>query len=203
MPHKRKSRLVFNPKRAHTRRPIGTTESAPSVCVKPDHGTDLENTLPAPGNLASAPPAAQQLKATQTTVNSLAVPQYNTTLRMQQEFNVLQSMPTVIRTQLTPRSKAAMAPTVTQKMNFPPHRAVFKGLTPLNVNDSLDEREWAKAGTSREAAVRANTGEPQLEDYLEKIEHMQLISPDPELLLEFPSEDFDFLQAYNRVYNYF
>lgn len=86
-------------------------------------------------------------------------------------------------------------------MNFPPNCAVFKDLTPLNVNDSMQERESFKGHVSREVTSKINLAEPQLEDYLEKIEHVELIMPEPELQLESSFEEFDFLQAYNRVYD--
>lgn len=87
-------------------------------------------------------------------------------------------------------------------MNFPPNCAVFKDLTPLNVNDSMEEREWFKTSASKEVLPKTNTEEPQLQDYLEKIEHVQLLMPEPDLQLDFAIEEFDFLQAYNRVYDF-
>lgn len=87
-------------------------------------------------------------------------------------------------------------------MNFPPNCSVFKDLTPLNVNDSIEDKEFFKTSASKEVLPKTNTAEPQLENYLEKIEHVQLIMPEPDLQLEFESEEFDFLQAYNRVYDF-
>lgn len=87
-------------------------------------------------------------------------------------------------------------------MNFAPNCAVFKDLTPLNVNDSMEEKEWFKTNSAKEVTTKTNSEEPQLEDYLEKIEHVQLIMPEPELQLDFLYEEFDFLQAYNRVYDF-
>lgn len=89
-------------------------------------------------------------------------------------------------------------------MNFAPNVAVFKDLTPLNVNDSLHEVNRNKAGSSKskESVKKHNPSDPQLEEFLEKIDHYRLITPEPELQLDFPREDFDFLAAYKKVYGY-
>lgn len=111
MPHKRKSRLAFNPKH----RSLFSNDPAPNVNVKSDHGTDMENTFAETNPLPPPPPLATvpaQEQSSQTLLNKYATPQYNTTIRKNQELEVVQTMPTVIRTQLTPRSKAAIAPMV-------------------------------------------------------------------------------------------
>lgn len=123
MPHKRRSRVIFNPKLPGSHRghfATGGNDQPPNVCVKSDHGTDMENTLadinplppPPPPPAPLLAPSVQELKTSHTVINKYAIPQYNTTVRKHQEFDVLQTMPIVIRTQLTPRSKAAIAPTV-------------------------------------------------------------------------------------------
>lgn len=142
MPHKRRSRLVFNPKLPISRRghfSTGGEDLAPNVYVKSDHGTDMENTLadtnplPPPPPPPPAPllaPSAQELKSCPTVLSKYAIPQYNTTIRKHQEYDVLQAMPTVIRTQLTPRSKAAIAPIVLRKSQ----------LSSLNLNNNVFNR---------------------------------------------------------------
>lgn len=123
MPHKRKSRVVFNPKLPISRRghfATGGNDLPPSVNVKSDHGTDMENTLADIDSLPPPPqppaplltPSVQEVKPSHTVINQFTIPQYNTTVRKHQEFEALQTMPIVIRTNLTPRSKAAIAPTV-------------------------------------------------------------------------------------------
>lgn len=128
MPHKRRSRLVFNPKHRSVFS-NASNDQAPNVNVKSDHGTDMDNTfadtnpVPPPPPPSRAPVSAQE-QSSQTLLNKYAVPQYNTTIRKNQELEIVQTMPTVIRTQLTPRSKAALAPTVPRKSEL--FRRTFK-----------------------------------------------------------------------------
>lgn len=121
MPHKRRSRLAFNPKHRSVFS-NGSNDQAPNVNVKSDHGTDMENTFadtnplpPPPPPPPSLAPTSAQEQSSHTLLNKYAIPQYNTTIRKNQELEIVQMMPTVIRTQLTPRSKAALAPTVPRK----------------------------------------------------------------------------------------
>ncbi|XP_017152294.1 uncharacterized protein LOC108162198 [Drosophila miranda] len=105
--------------------------------------------------------------------------------------------------ELTPQNQAALAPKVTQKMNFLPHQAVFKGLVSLNVNDSIlppkkIARKPSKGQHSKEN--RAKTVEPELEDYVQPIAPKQLNIPEPELHLEFKPEPFNFLEAYKKLF---
>lgn len=165
---------------------------APKVSVRSNHGSELENTLPI--NLP-------QLITVSSSSNQFAVPHLNTTIRTHGEVNALQNMRVAVGPDLTPRSKAVIAPNVTKKMNFAPNVAVFKDLTPLNVNDSL---YLPKAGSSKskEYVVQDLPKEPQLSEFLEKIDPLHVIVPEPELDFDFPPEDFDFLKAYKEVYQY-
>lgn len=119
MPHKRRSRLAFNPKHRSLLSNC-SNDPPPNVNVKSDHGTDMEHTF-SETNLLPPPPAPPlasvpaQEQSSQTLLNKYAIPQYNTTIRKNQELEVVQTMPSVIRTQLTPRSKAALAPMVPRK----------------------------------------------------------------------------------------
>lgn len=42
--------------------------------------------------------------------------------------------------------------------------------------------------------------EPILANYLEKIEYVQLLMPEPELTMDFTFDEFDFLRAYTNCY---
>ncbi|EDW57635.1 protein PPP1R35 homolog [Drosophila virilis] len=193
MPHKRKTRFQYNPKQV-TRR-VQLTSSAPNVCVKPDNGSHPENIMPEQR-------AVQQRATPQATGNKFAVPQFNTMIRSQAEVATLQKMRVAATgPELTPRSKAAIAPKLTQKMNFPQARTVFRDLIPINVNDSLREIERPRIVKAKDPS-KSNIAEPVLADYVEKIEHVQLLMPEPELIMEFPDEEFDFLRAYKKVYRY-
>ncbi|XP_034472572.1 uncharacterized protein LOC117780235 [Drosophila innubila] len=197
MPPKRKTQLQFNTKTQIPNRVQRTniTSAAPNVCVKSNHGSEMENSIPnemAP--LVKIPSSS----------NQFAVPQFNTIVRKHGEATALQNMRVAVAPDLTPRSKAAIAPNVTKKMNFAPNAAVFKNLTPLNVNDSLYEMNKTKAASSKskESIQKCHQAEPTLEEFVEKIDHFRLIMPEPELQLDFPREDFDFLVAYKKVYGY-
>ncbi|KAM8716501.1 hypothetical protein ACLKA7_003385 [Drosophila subpalustris] len=195
MPPKRKAQLHFNIKTQIPNRVQRTnsTSAAPKVCVKSNHGSDMENSIP-----NEMPP----LVPISSSSNQFAVPQLNTIVRQHEEATALQNMRAAVGPDLTPRSIAAIAPKVTKKMNFAPNVAVFKNLTPLNVNDSLQEMNRTKASKSKESVKKYNPSEPQLEEFLEKIDQYRLTLPEPELQLDFPREDFDFLYAYKKVYGY-
>lgn len=104
MPHKRKTRLQYNPKQVSRR--VQITSSVPNVCVK------SQNESPTDFMSAEDRPV-QQLKApSRNAANKFAVPQYNTMVRSQVELSSLRKMQVEASAELTPRTKAAIAPKV-------------------------------------------------------------------------------------------
>ncbi|KAH8392925.1 hypothetical protein KR215_010983 [Drosophila sulfurigaster] len=186
MPHKRKTHKI------HVKTVQTQLHAAPKVCVKSNHGSELENTLSPPR------PALREVPSS-TTGNLFAVPQSNTTIRKHEELNALQNMRAVVDSNLTPRSKAAIAPKVTVKMNFAPNVAIFKNLTPLNVNDTLSNWEVSKPS---KPIPKTEQPEPVLNQYVETIKPVERFMPEPALQLEFPYDDYDFLQAYKKMYTF-
>ncbi|KAH8263259.1 hypothetical protein KR044_006506 [Drosophila immigrans] len=209
MPHKRKThKMQFKTVPSHL-------HAAPNVCVKSNHGSEMENTL------SPQRPALREVPSS-STGNHFAVPQCNTTLRKHEELNALQNIRAVVGPDLTPRSKAVIAPKVeatnnkiqqignnkqltiilqvTLKMNFPANVAVFDNLEPLNVNDSLTT--WEHVAKTSKPISKTDQPEPILNQYVQKIEPIVRILPELDLQLEFPCEDFNFLKAYKKVYKW-
>ncbi|XP_001357431.3 uncharacterized protein Rcd4 [Drosophila pseudoobscura] len=156
---------------------------------------------PNPKNpVAARAEAADRPHAAVGSNNVLATPTLNSSVRPQDEIiRITRDILCAIdELELTPQSQAALAPKVTQKMNFLPHQAVFKGLVPLNVNDSILPPKKIARKPSKEN--RAKTAEPELEDYVQPIAPKQLNIPDPELHLEFKPEPFNFLEAYKKLF---
>jgi len=67
---------------------------------------------------------------------------------------------------------------------------------------SLISGSYTASSKSKESIQKSHQPEPTLEEFVEKIDHFRLIMPEPELQLDFPREDFDFLVAYKKVYGY-
>ncbi|ALC40261.1 Rcd4 [Drosophila busckii] len=211
---KRDSRMQFNPNCPGRREPV------PKVCVRADNGEECANLRAEQPRLKMAPAASAktqaaastkaQASAAESVANAISnhrfgVPRLNTTLRKQSELNSMHQLQlqAVIDPNLSPRTMQTIAPKVTQKLNFPPDRAVFNDLVPLNVNDSVHEMQ--KELPKKDAAGKPKNGgikEPQLADYLERIEPVHIEVPEPDLELDFPHEEFDFMQAYKRIYDY-
>lgn len=106
MPHKRKTRLQYNPKQVSRR--VQLASSAPNVCVKAHNGETDENFMPPEEkNVQKAPIAPQE-----TAPNKFAVPQFNTMVRTQAEVNSVRNMRVDLQPELTPRTKASIAPKV-------------------------------------------------------------------------------------------
>ncbi|KAH8240865.1 hypothetical protein KR026_006412 [Drosophila bipectinata] len=192
MPHKRKSKLNWNQKHTATRRSQVANHPAPKVSVTPDNEqtveVDNEPQMPAPEFISFRAPVCAR---------KFAVPHYNSTVRKKEEIDVLNKMRAVIK------DTAKLTPGVTHKMNFPPDQPVFKDLVPLNVNDSVlvphKQGESSKNRISKETVSKSQP-EPQLADYVEKIESIILAVPEPGIHLDFPREKFDFLGAYKKLF---
>ncbi|XP_022208130.1 uncharacterized protein LOC111064685 [Drosophila obscura] len=137
--------------------------------------------------------------------NVFAHPALNSAVRSQEEIaRMAKDIRTAIEDlNLTPQTQAAVAPKITQKMNFLPDEAVFKGLVPLNVNESIlpPQKMGRKPSKSKHSKEnRARTAEPELEDYVQPIAPRQMIIPEPELHLEYKPEPYNFLEAYKKLF---
>ncbi|XP_020807841.1 uncharacterized protein LOC110183829 [Drosophila serrata] len=93
---------------------------------------------------------------------------------------------------------AAIAPKITQKLNFQPGDTVFKNLESLNVNDSV---LITQKTNSRPVNTKAKQPDLKLADYLENIRLIDMYVPEPELNLKFDREPFDFYGAYMQIYH--
>ncbi|KAI8043099.1 protein PPP1R35 homolog [Drosophila gunungcola] len=202
MPHKRKSRLNVNQKNSATRRVQSAIPSTtrPHVTTESCFSIDVEIPIPDSSKIRSGGlPFRRHFP-----VHKLAVPQYNSTVRKQDEIHFITQM--LADTNVSPEAAAAIAPKVTQKMNFPPDKTVFKDLVPLNVNDSVLEPLKLKRGASKDKQSKESepskvSNEPQLADYVEKVEPIAMTIKEPELRLDYTQEPFDFLGAYKKVYH--
>ncbi|XP_030377211.1 uncharacterized protein LOC115626099 [Scaptodrosophila lebanonensis] len=214
MPHKRHTGQFLNKNNCIQSRVqyTNSSEHPPNVCVYQNNGSVDENLSTTEareygGEFCTAPESANYIAPEhQEAIVRLATPHYNTTVRKRNEIAILHQMrPVAIQNDvdLTPRTKMAIAPKVTQKMNFPLDRpAVFKDLVPLNVNDSILQplkSKPFKKGSSKERNSEAQ--EPQLADYVEQIERVELVIPEPNIHLDFPLDDFNFFEAFKKVYN--
>ncbi|EDW78147.1 uncharacterized protein Dwil_GK24163 [Drosophila willistoni] len=208
MSYNRKSRPASKQQNTVPRRilqPNLTAATAPKVDVRANNGSEPENSplgakskgpVRTPKLLPLIPVEAPMMMPT---TSRLAAPQYNTTIRRQEEINTLNQMRTVVtEANITPRSKELIAPKITQKLNFPPDRTVFTDLPALNVNDSILVPQKVKRNTK---AQGKKPMEPQLADYLEPIEPIIMPLPEPELNLDFPDEPFDYFQLYKDAFH--
>ncbi|XP_039479049.1 uncharacterized protein LOC120443786 [Drosophila santomea] len=202
MPHKRRNRVHANQRNSTTRRvPLSQLPSAPpNVLVESCNGLDAEIRSPScPTVKGGAMTTGRNFAA-----NKLAVPQYNTTVRKQNEVQIISNIK--LDTKLHTEARLSIAPKVTQKMNFAPNKAVFKDLVPLNVNDSLlvphkNKTDAPKTKTSKESETRKTKDEPQLAEYAEKVDPIVMEVKEPTLRLDWVPEPFDFFGAYRRTYN--
>ncbi|XP_017060654.1 uncharacterized protein LOC108100999 [Drosophila ficusphila] len=203
MPHKRKTRLNGNQKNSASRRVqlVNQPSAPPHALVESCNGQAADNATP------ERPKTSKGAVLTSTsrplTLHKFAVPQYNTSVRKQDEINLLSQIQ--VDPSLSPGAKAVIAPRVTQKMNFPPSKTVFKDLVPLNVNDSMLIPSNFKGSSSKEKRTKdtdlnkANI-EPQLADYADNVDPITIAIPEPQIRMDFVQEPFDFLGAYKRVY---
>ncbi|KAH8249144.1 hypothetical protein KR032_006314 [Drosophila birchii] len=188
MPYKRSN---LKPKNSTIRRLHCPPSALPNVVVESSSSLNAE--LPVPpvnaravgGSLTTPRPVLQQL----------AAPEYNTCVRQKNEIdNIKKVQPPVT---LSPTSMAAIAPKISQKLNFQPGDTVFKNLKSLNVNDSV----MITQKTSSRPVSKTKPPELKLADYLENIRRIDMYVPEPELNLEFDQEPFDFYGAYRQIYN--
>ncbi|SPP86228.1 uncharacterized protein LOC117588121 [Drosophila guanche] len=137
--------------------------------------------------------------------NVFASPVFNSAMHSEEEIRRMtkDNLIAIDDLNLTPQTQAAVAPKINQKLNFLPDQAVFKGLVPLNVNDSILPpqrmgRKPSKGKNSKENIPK--TAEPELRDYVQLVPPMTMIIPEPVLRLEYKPEPFNFLEAYKKLF---
>ncbi|KAH8353555.1 hypothetical protein KR084_011787 [Drosophila pseudotakahashii] len=199
MPHKRKTRHNMNQRNSATRRVQLAPTARPNILVQSCNGVEAE--IPTPVN--PKPKSTGLTSQRPLIVDKFAVPQYNTTVRKQSEVQIISHI--MLDTKIHSEASAAIAPKVTQKMNFAPDQTVFKDLVPLNVNDSVLvpkklRSDASKNKPSKETEPNKAKSEPQLADYAEKVEPIEMAIPEPQIHLDCTQEPFDFLGAYRAVY---
>ncbi|XP_017132158.1 uncharacterized protein LOC108149233 [Drosophila elegans] len=193
MPHKRKSRLNVNQKNSATRRVQSAIPSTapPHVTIGSCLGIDVEIPMPDSSKKKSGGFTSRR----------------HFPVHKQNDINIITQITKMLAdTNVSPEAAAAIAPKVTQKMNFPPDQTVFKNLVPLNVNDSVLEplklkRVASKDKPTKESEPSKVSNEPQLADYVEKVDPIAMSIKEPELRLDYTQEPFDFLGAYRKVYH--
>ncbi|KAH8355862.1 hypothetical protein KR200_010905 [Drosophila serrata] len=148
----------------------------------------------------SLPSVSSRAKGGSTTPRSvlqqLAAPEYNTCVRQKNEIENIKKVQAPVT--VSPKSMAAIAPKITQKLNFQPGDTVFKNLESLNVNDSV---LITQKTNSRPVNTKAKQPDLKLADYLENIRLIDMYVPEPELNLKFDREPFDFYGAYMQIYH--
>ncbi|XP_017004791.2 protein PPP1R35 homolog [Drosophila takahashii] len=199
MPHKRKTRLNMNQRTSTTRRVQLAPTARPNILVQSCNGVEAEIPMPDNPKPKSTGPTSQRPLI----IDKFAVPQYNTTVRKQSEVQIISHI--MLDTKIQSEANAVIAPKVTQKMNFPPDQTVFKDLVPLNVNDSVlvpkkIKTDASKNKPSKETEPNKAKSEPQLADYAEKVEPIEMAIPEPQIHLDCTQEPFDFLGAYRQIY---
>nr|XP_014099417.1 uncharacterized protein LOC106624252 [Bactrocera oleae] len=130
-------------------------------------------------------------------------PQMNTILReVDQIENVRSLRPPLFKKDidLTPRSKAAIAPKVTQRLNFNTDQVVFKNLTPINVNDTILIQKQCCANPNKYKNTN-KTPSPDLCHWLDPIPAIKHAIPEPEIALEFCEIEIDPFESYLRLLN--
>ncbi|XP_017471527.1 PREDICTED: uncharacterized protein LOC108362883 [Rhagoletis zephyria] len=101
---------------------------------------------------------------------------------------------------LTPRSKATIAPKITQRLNFNAAQVNFKNLTPINVNDSILIQNQCNSNHSR--LTKPNkVPSPELCHWLEPLPPLKHSIPEPEITLEFCDQEFDPFDCYLLLLN--
>ncbi|XP_017022475.1 protein PPP1R35 homolog [Drosophila kikkawai] len=190
MPYKRQTRPILKPNNSTVRRLHCPPSAPPNVVIESSSGPDVE--LPPP------PVSARAFGGSTTprpVLQPLAAPEYNTCVRQKSEIDIMKKVQPPVT--LSPKSMAAIAPKITQKLNFQPSDTVFKNLESLNVNDSV---MIPQKTSSRPVNRKAKQPELQLADYLENIQLIDLYVPEPDLGLEFKRKPFDCYGAYRRIY---
>ncbi|XP_011202500.2 uncharacterized protein LOC105225642 [Bactrocera dorsalis] len=130
-------------------------------------------------------------------------PQMNTILREVNQIENVQSLrPQVFKKDidLTPRSKAIIAPKVTQRLNFNTDQVVFKNLTPINVNDTILIQKQCSANPNKYKKTN-KTPSPDLCHWLDRIPSLRHEIPEPEIALEFCEIEIDPFESYLQLIN--
>jgi len=107
MPHKRKTRLHVNQRNCTTRRVQLTPSAPPNVHVESCNGHAAEIPTPA---CPRAKKCQLKISSKPFSLDKLAVPQYNTTVRKQNEVRIISSV--VLDKKFSPEGMASIAPKV-------------------------------------------------------------------------------------------
>uniref|UniRef100_W8BTS5 Protein phosphatase 1 regulatory subunit 35 C-terminal domain-containing protein n=1 Tax=Ceratitis capitata TaxID=7213 RepID=W8BTS5_CERCA len=129
-------------------------------------------------------------------------PQMNTILREKNQIESLKSIqPPIFKNDLdlTPRSKAIIAPKVTQRLNFNADEVIFKNLTPINVNDTILIQKQCNANPNKFKANKIPS--PELCHWLNPLPPLKHTIPEPEITLEFCDIEIDPFDIYLRLLN--
>ncbi|EDX04233.1 uncharacterized protein LOC6731499 [Drosophila simulans] len=199
MPHKRRNRVHAN-QRNFTTRLVSVAKQVsapPNVLVESCNGAHAENSSP-----GSPKAKGGAMTNGKNPTIQLAVPICNTTVRKQNEAHIISN----INLQMNFHKESNLiAPQITKKMNFAPNRVVFGVLVPFNVNDSVlvphNSKPDALKQTSKESESCKAISEPQLADFVEKVDPIIMAVKEPVLNLDWVPGPFDFFGAYKRTYN--
>ncbi|XP_054742666.1 protein PPP1R35 homolog [Anastrepha obliqua] len=190
------------------------TLSKNSTCrknvVNPSSSIMCKNKLQAHSH--SSCPSANQVQAVKVTasigssgdkiVRKYNAPQLNSVLREVNQIENIEAMRPPLFKQdidLTPRSKAIIAPKVTQRLNFNTDQVVFKNLTPINVNDSILIQKHNACPNKYKKLNKVPS--PELYHWLEPLPALKHTIDEPEITLEFCEEELDPFQSYLRLLN--
>lgn len=111
-------------------------------------------------------------KPSGSTGNKYKEPELHSALNVRKEIEKVKSLHTKPPTsigELTPKSKKFVRDQVTKKLNFQHDENVFKGLVPVNVNDSVLIPTTRKPLRSSYVAKEKRDPEPELGDFLRPI----------------------------------
>ncbi|XP_065078367.1 protein PPP1R35 homolog [Ochlerotatus camptorhynchus] len=104
--------------------------------------------------------------------NKFKQPELHSALNVRKEIEKVKSTHTKAPTsigELTPKSKKFVRDQISKKLNFQHDENVFKGLVPVNVNDSVLIPTGRKPLSSRYIAKEKRDPEPELGDFLRPI----------------------------------
>ncbi|XP_062551508.1 protein PPP1R35 homolog [Armigeres subalbatus] len=116
--------------------------------------------------------SAPATKTTTSAANKFKEPELHSALNVRKEIEKVKGMHTKPPTsigELTPKSKKFVREQITKKLNFHHDENVFKGLVPVNVNDSVLIPTSRKPLRSTYVAKEKRDPEPELGDFLRPI----------------------------------
>ncbi|XP_055915992.1 uncharacterized protein LOC129948877 [Eupeodes corollae] len=130
-------------------------------------------------------------------------PILNTILALGRQMQSLQldrpPMRTLCSTEdLSPRSKAIVMPKISQKLNFPHDKNVFRNLIPINVNDSVLLPK--KKSSLRKKYINHKVLTPDLGDFLDPIPRLEHTIPEPDIELIHAPSDINVFEEFCEFY---